>query len=275
MTQLAVSPNGEQLLLTLTEKFGGDNGFTLIKLSGHAVTSTRAVALPRTTLTTAWSRSERHVLVTTFDGAHSELLRIDVESGAKTLLYRSAFKMGLPLEIEDDHHVFLETYKPGEDYSRWQRLKGGVKTLFSEEVYTGGATLNHVQRSLFFLEPRNPPLLRVFEGQVPAEVPALIDASTWAIRCSDTKPAVCVRMHVFFNPLGQTYATLDVSTAARRCRIGDRWGDVRELRISSDGSTVVFHAPLQTDDTGPRSLFIVKPNDSCATEQINLPVTKS
>lgn len=88
--------------------------------------------------------------------------------------------------------------------------------------YSLGAPLNHIQGSLVTLEPRNPAIFQVFQEQLPKGLSALIE----------------------------------ILNGKRRCDIGARWLDEREISISRDGSTLVFHAALTHVD-GPRSLYIV------------------
>ena len=63
---------------------------------------------------------------------------------------------------------------------------------------------------------------------------------------------------------------MEIFNGNRRCDIGGRWVNLRELNISRDGRTVVFHAAL-TDVSGPRAIYVVKnDNGGCAPLQINI-----
>ena len=272
-TELALSPNGQQLLVSWREKASKTQA-KLLTLSGKTVTAVRDVSLPADTYTTAWSRSDHNVLVTTLHNDASELLRIDLRGDVRTVLHKSASRMRFPLEVGEDNYVFLEANEPGGRYSHWQRLQSGQKILLNDKSYSMAAPLDHVQGSLFTLEPRNPAIFRVFQGQLPMGLSALIDASTWTITCADKSPLTCVRTHVYFDPSGRTFGTMEIFNGSRRCDIGGRWLDVREIQVSRDGSTVVFHAPL-TNVSGPRAIYVVNnDNVDCSPVQINIQGSK-
>ena len=266
-TEMALSPNGKRLLVSWRESAKKTQG-KLLTLSGKTVASVRDVTLPADTFTTAWSRSEDHVLVTTRNDEGSELLRIDLNADVPTLLYKSASVMRFPLEVSDGNYVFLEGMKPGEVSSQWRLLQGGQKTLFNDKLYGLAAPLDQVQGSVFLLEPTL--TFRVFQGKLPAGLQALVDPSTWVIRCADKTPLTCVRTHLYFGPTGQSFGTMEIFNGGRRCGISGRWLDEREVQISRDGSTVVFHAAI-ADVDGPRAIYIVK-NDGldCTPEQFKI-----
>ncbi len=271
-TEMALSPNGKRLLVSWRESANKTQG-KLLTLSGKTVASVRDVTLPADTFTTAWSRSEDHVLVTTRNDEGSELLRIDLNADVPTLLYKSASVMRFPLEVSDGNYVFLEGVEPGERTSQWRRLQGGKKSLYNDMLYGLAAPLDQVQGSVFLLEPTL--RFRVFQGKLPAGLQALVDPSTWVIRCADKSPLTCVRTHNHYDPDGRTFGTMEIFNGTRRCDVGGRWLDERKIHFSRDGRTLVFHAAI-TDTDGPRAIYIVK-NDGldCTPEQFRIQGSKS
>lgn len=270
-TLLALSPNGQQLLVSWPQKADKTQA-RLLTLHGNTVTSARDVPLPDDTFSTAWSRTDHHVLVTTRNPKGSELLRIDLRTNERATLYKSAALMRYPLEVGEGHYVFLEANKPGDRYNQWQQLQGGQKTLLNDKIYSLAAPLNQVQGALILLEPSL--TFRAFQGTLPAGLRELIDPSTWVIRCADINPLTCVRTHNHFDPSGRSFGTMEIFNGSHRCDIGGRWLDDREIRISRDGRTVVFHAAV-TDVNGPRAIYIVNnDNVDCSPVQINIQGSK-
>lgn len=258
-TELALSPDGRQLLVSW-RKSAKSTQAKLLTLSGGDVTAARDISLPGTTHTTAWARSERQVLVTTWSREGSELLKIDLDDAVPTVLYKSSSRLRFPLELAEGHYVVLESTEPGGRYSRWQRLQDGHKTLLNDTVYSLAAPLEHRGGSLYVLEPRSPPIFRVLHGKLPAGLQQLIVPTTWTIKCAETQPLVCVQTHNHFGPDGATFGTMEVINGGRRCKVPGRWLDEREISVSRDGSTAVFHAPVSSIG-GPRAIYILKIND--------------
>lgn len=265
---LALSPNGQQLLVSWRDG-SNQTQAKLLTLSGSTATAVRDVPLPEGTNSTAWGRREHQLLVTAVSPSGAgDLLRVDLQKGEQTVLHKSAAWMRYPLEVAEDTYVFLEGKAPQDRFSQWRKLQGGNKTLLSEQVYSMAAPLDQVRDAVFLLEPRTPPFFRVFQGALPTGLSSLIDAKTWVVRCAEAAQLTCVQTRNHFNTYGQTFGTMELISGDRRCAIGDRWLDEREIRISRDGGTVVFHAATSSID-GPRSIFVVKNDTNCLPEQIN------
>lgn len=64
-TELALTPDGRQLLVSWRDKTGKTRA-KLLTLSGSTVSARRDVPLPADTHTVAWGRTDHHVLVTTW-----------------------------------------------------------------------------------------------------------------------------------------------------------------------------------------------------------------
>lgn len=255
-TQLAISPSGKQLLVSWREGSKATRA-KLITLADGAVQSMRDVPLPADTFMTRWSRSEDQVLVINWAKDKSELLRVDVQTNARTVLYTSAAILRFPIEVGDGAYVFLEGTAPGVGLSRWQRLEAGNKTVLSDQVYTMAAPLQQVQGSLHLMDPTK--RYTVFEGQLPAGLRELINASTWSITCADKVPLTCVRSHLYMPRDGGSFGTEEIFNGAKRCDVAGRWVDTRELQFSRHGTAVVFHAALEKHG-GPRAIYVI-PND--------------
>lgn len=268
-TLLALSPSGKNLVASWPQS-SSSRTTRLFTLSGAAVVATRDMALPPDTFTTAFARGDDELLVTTLNGDASELVRVDLQRGdERTSLYRSPAMLRFPLQVEAEHYVFLEANRPGDRFSRWQRLRGGEKSLLSDKNYGLGAPLEHVHGALFQLEPRNPPEFRVFEGRLPDGLQAIVDPATWVVTCSDTRPLICARMHLRYSSSGQTFQTLQIFNGTRRCDVPGQWRELREMRISRDGRTLVFHAAVPGVEA-PRAIYAIDNNSGCTPVQIDI-----
>lgn len=268
--QLALSPSGQRLLVTWPGKAPRAEA-RLLTFSGKTVASIRTVPLPDDTFNIAYGRSEDHLVVTTLNRQQaSALVRIDLQSDARTVLYTGAARMGFPLELGDDEHVFLEATQPGGRFGLWRRLQGRQKTLLHEQIYGRATQLDHVQGTLFLNHPTKPLSFQALQGSLPAGLQGLVDASTFMIHCADKDPLTCVRSHLFFGPTGQSFGTMEIFSGKRRCKVSGQWMDEREMLISRDGSAVVFHAPIGGRD-GPRAIYRVRnEGGSCTAEQVQL-----
>jgi hypothetical protein len=269
-TQLALSPNGSRLLVSWWDsekKFHAK----LVELNGKEVSSAREITLPSHTFTTAFGKGNDRLLVTTLDKSASELFKIDLKKdGAKdvaTLIYKSPFMMRYPLEVSDGNYVFLEAQSLGDRYSHWKRFQNGEKTLLNSRPFSLAAPLTVIDEGLFLLVPSTPPSFFSLQGTVPAALNGMVDSSTFQIECADRNPLACVRTNIHFDP---TYSTMEILNGQQRCNIDGRWIDYRELYISRDGSTLVFHAAL-TELDGPRAIYIVKNiNLNCSANAISV-----
>lgn len=271
-TELALSPNGQQLLVSWRDQSDKPQA-KLLALSGTTVTAMRDVSLPGDTFTTSWGRSDHDVVLTTWNGNSSELLRVDLRGDVRTVVYKSALRMRFPLEVAADNHVFLEATEVGGRYSQWQRLQGGQRSLLDTKIYSLAAPLDHVQDSLFLLEPSLS--FRGFQGKLPAGLRELVTPSTFVIRCADISPLTCVRTHLLFGPSGRSFGTMEIVNDGRACAIGGQWVDERSLLVARDGRTVVFHA-APGDPYGPRAIYVVKnDNGECLPVQIKIAGGKS
>jgi len=195
--------------------------------------------------------------VTTRNGAASDLVRVDLQGGVQTVIYSSPSLMRFPRELAEGKYVFLEASEPGGRFSRWQKLEAGAKKQLNERPYSLAAPLQYSRGALFLLEPTQPPSFRVMEGTLPASLPGLVDPSTYAFKCADDEALTCLRMDVHFDAFGQTVVNMYVLAGRQRCEISRKWGaDVRELAVSRDGSTVVFHAPADVAKK-VRAIYVV------------------
>ena len=252
-TLLALSPDGTQLLVAGPEGATATRG-RLLELSRNGVASTRNVPLPQDTFTMAWSRSPTDVLLTTRSPDQGgELLRLDVATGARRVVHQSSSMLRFPIETQAGVYAVLEARKPGDRYSQWQRISAQGKTLLNDKFYSLAAPLEQVNGSLHLLEPTRQ--FRVFEGRLPQGMAGLVTDTTWTLNCADKLPLTCVRRHVFMPPEGGAYATIEIVQGGRRCAVGERWIDAREVQISRDGSTVVFHGGPERG--APRAVYAV------------------
>ena len=265
-TQLSLSPSGKRLLVSWYDKSSKLHA-KLVELHGAEVAASREIALPPYTFTTAFSRTDEQILVTTLNKDSNALLKINLEKGESSVIYKSALMLRFPLEVSDDNYVFLEAEDATTGYNRWQRYQHGQKTLLNKKIYNAAAPLNVVDGALFLLEPWTPPAFRNIYGVLPKGISALVDGSTFNIECADRTPLTCLRDHIHFDP---TYGTMDLFNGQHRCDIAGRWIDSRELRISRDGSTIVFHAAIDKID-GARAIYIIKNvNLGCAVVPISI-----
>jgi hypothetical protein len=257
-TQLALSADGRQLLVTSQDRNG--TRARLLTIADRAVVSARDVAVPAATFTVAFGRMDDHIIVTTRNGAASDLVRVNLEAGTQTLIYSSASLMRFPREIAEGKYVFLEANEPGGRFSRWQKLESGTKKLLNDRPYSLATPMQHAREALFLLEPTRPPSFRVFEGALPAGIASLVQPSTYAFKCADDDPLTCLRMDVHFDPTGRPVVIIYALTGGRQCEISGQWGtDVRELAISRDGTTIVFHAPIDAAKK-VRAIYVARNN---------------
>lgn len=269
-SQLALSPSGQRLLVTWKDSSSKTEA-RLLTLKDSTVTAMRSLPLPEDTFNVAYGLTEDHVIVTTLDKQlASTLVRIDLKGDQRTVLHSSAARMGFPLEIANDHYMFLEATEPGGRFGKWKRLLGQTKTVLSDQLYSRAAPLSHVKDAVFLLEPTQPPSFHVFQGSLPAPLTKLVDPSTFVIRCADNDPLSCVRTHLLFGPDGQSFATMEIFNGNRRCDVNGKWIDAYEVRLSRDGSTLVFLAAMR-DFNGPRGIYVVNnKGGTCAPEQIQI-----
>lgn len=278
-TQLAISPNGSRLLVSWNDRSGKLHA-KLVELKGSDVASTRDIALPEDTLTTAFAKSNEQLLLTTWDKKSSSLLKINLGKDNSELIYKSQFLMRFPLEVSEGNYVFLEGRDAENRFSHWQRYQQGQKNLLNNKSYSMASDLNVVGDALFLLEPWMPPAFRNLYGALPVGLSVLIDKTTFNIKCADHNPLICLRTHLLFEKIrindgakeidGFSYATMEVINDQHRCGIAGHWIDSREINISRDGNTVVFHVAIENRD-GPRAIYIVKNTDiGCAVNAISI-----
>lgn len=280
-TQLALSPNGQRLLVTwidTSEKFHA----RLVELDGAKVVSVREIALPKNTFTTAFSNNNDQLLLTTLEGRASELYQYDLHHGKLSLIYKSKNKLRFPLEVKDDDYVFLEGQDPDNQSNQWQRYRLQQKTLLNNKNYRAAAPLGVIDGALFILEPWSPPAFRNLSGDLPKGLSALIDNTTFWISCADATSLICLRSHLLYTKEiihykdstkeidGSSYSTKEIFNGKARCDIPGRWLDSSENQISRNGSTVVFHAAIGTH-SGPRAIYVVKNEGAnCVANLISL-----
>lgn len=263
-TQLALSPNGKRLVVSWYDQKKKLHA-KLVELNGAAVASMRDIALPPSTFTTEFANNNEQLLATTNINGASELIKISIDSDAQTLIYKSAFTLRFPLEISDGSYVFLEgePAKDGDPANRWkywQKYQNDRKIRLNDQPFGMAAPLNVIGDSLFVFTPARTFL--AIQGTVPERLLLLIRSDTWDITCADKTALTCIHNAVRYES-GRYLATISIFNDQHRCNIVGKWLDIRQLEISRDGSTVVFHAALQ-ELNGPRAIYVVKnTNISC------------
>lgn len=268
-TQLALSPNGNRLVVSWYDQKKKLHA-KLVELNGAKVASMRDITLPPSTFTTEFANNNEQLLVTTNVNGASELIKISIDSGAQTMIYKSAFTVRFPMEISDGSYVFLEgaPAKDGDPANRWkywQKYQNERKSRLNDQPFGMAAPLNMIGDSLFVFTP-----IRTFlaiQGTVPEQLLPLIRSDTWDITCADKNPLTCIHDALSYES-GRYLATISIFNGQHRCNIAGKWLDIRQLEISRDGSTVVFHAALQELD-GPRAIYAVtNANATCLTNTI-------
>jgi hypothetical protein len=96
-TQLAISPNGNRLLISWNDSSGKLHA-RLAELNGTVVASERDISLPEDTLTTSFGNSNDYVLLTTWNKKNSSLIKINLGKDDPEIIYKSDFLMRFPLE---------------------------------------------------------------------------------------------------------------------------------------------------------------------------------
>lgn len=253
-TQLAISPNGQRLLVSWNDSNKKLHA-KLLELSGNEVTSVHELSLPPNTYTTAFGKNNEQILLTTIERGKSGLFRFNIDNKQMNLIYKSERILRFPLEVTDGNYIFLEGTDPDSRMNQWQRFQGGQKTLLNPKIYNSATRANVVNSAVFILEPWSPPAFRNLDGTLPKGLSQLIDSTTFNIVCADKSPLICVRDHLFFD--GPSYGTMEIFNGKERCDISGRWVDSSELQISRDGSAVVFHAAIEKH-SGPRAIYFIK-----------------
>lgn len=265
-TQLALSPNGQRLLVSWNDSSRKLHA-KLLDLKGSEVATTREVALPPNTLTTAFANNNEQILVTTWNKQVNQLLKINLRDDSARLIYQSPYNLRFPLEVSDENYVFLEGQDTESRNNLWQRYQHGQKTILNYKNYNAAAPLNVVNDALFILEPWSPPAFRNLSGELPQGLSALVDKTTFGIQCADRSPLTCLRDHLYYGDQG-SYSTMEILNGKQRCEIAGRWIDSREVQISRDGNSVVFHAAMLKHG-GTRAIYFIKnTGQSCNASSI-------
>ncbi|MDO8651110.1 MAG: hypothetical protein Q7R66_02845 [Undibacterium sp.] len=254
-TQLALSPNGQRVLVSWNDSSRKLHA-KLLDLKGSEVATTREVALPPNTLTTAFANNNEQILVTTWDKQVNQLLKINLSDDSARLIYQSRYNLRFPLEVSDENYVFLEGQDTENRNNLWQRYQHGLKTILNYKNYNSAAPLNVVKDALFILEPWSPPAFRNLSGELPQGLRALVDKTTFDIQCADRSPLTCLRKNLYYGDQG-SYSTMEILNGKQRCEIAGRWIDSSEVLISRDGSSVVFHAAI-LEHGGTRAIYFIK-----------------
>lgn len=264
-TQLALSPNGQRLLVSWNDSNQKLHA-KLLELNGSEITSTRDIALPPQTFTTAFANNNEQILLTTIENNASELLTLNLRDNQLQLIYKSERILRFPLEVADGNYLFLEGTDPISRTNQWQRYQAGKKTLLNPKNYNSATRADVVNGAVFILEPWSPPAFRNLDGTLPKGLSQLIDSTTFNIVCADKSPLICVRKHLLFD--GPSYGTMEIFNGKERCDISGRWVDSSELQISRDGSAVVFHAAIEKH-SGPRAIYFIKnENGKCLAHRL-------
>lgn len=265
-TRLAISPNGQRLVVVWGDGSNASFG-KLLELQGSTVASGRSIVLPEKTKHIAFSSTNDQLIAVTFDQHSSELFKIDLHTNQRELIYKSQFQLGFPLEVSDGNHVFLES--DGVSSSTWKRYRNGKKTQLSQETFRGASPLSVLGESLFLSVPTSPVSFLAIHGEVPEQAKAMLDKSTFFAMCADRNPLVCLRtnMHVVNDRHGYYALTMTIFNGQKRCRVNGNWIDPREVVISRDGSTIVFH-DVVPDSNGQRAIYVIKNNTDCSVQKI-------
>lgn len=271
-TQLAISPNGSRLLVSWNDSSGKLHA-RLAELNGTAVVSERDINLPEDTLTTSFGNSNDYVLLTTWNKKNSSLIKINLGKDDPEIIYKSDFLLRFPLEVSSGNYVFLEGSDPKSRTNHWRRYQNGQRTLLNDQNYGMADILNVVGDALFILEPSLN--FRNIHGTLPAGLSELVVKETFNIKCADRNPLICVRQKIHTdNGESSYFETLTLINDSRRCEISGNWLDQNELRISRNGSTVVFHAAINKRD-GPRAIYVAKnQNHNCPINPVSIKGSK-
>ncbi len=268
-TQLAISPDGNRLVVSWNGRSGKLTA-KLIELKGDQVTSSRELALPPNTYTTAFAHNNNELLITTLENKKSELLKVNLNSNETKQIYKSSFNLRFPLEVSDENYVFLEGQDTDSITNSWQRFQNGQKSLLNPKNYGLASRLDVVGDALFILEPWTPPAFRNIHGNLPKGLRSLVNKTTFSIECADKNPLVCARTHLGSTDDGRYFSTIEILDGSQRCDVVGRWIDAREVVISRNGTTVAFHAAIE-DHGGPRALHIIKNVDAlCLIKSISI-----
>lgn len=266
--QLAISPDGTRLFEFWNDHQGVPHG-RLLELDGHVVTSRRELRLPSNLWSIAFTEDNQHLLVTTREQGRGELLKVHLTSGQQTSLYKNQFGLAFAKETRQGDHVFLESDGKA---STWKRLRNGqVQQLSLQSFIRRGAPISAVGVNLFQTVPTSPTSFLTVHGKVPSGITQLLTPSTFLVRCADGEPWICVRDELLtVNDRNSYYAAgLSLFNGPRkRCDVAGRV-DLMELSISSDGSTVAFHAAIEKLG-GERAIYVIKNDAECRAQQISL-----
>jgi len=265
-TKLAVSADGNRVLVSWNEQSGKLKA-RLVELKGNTVASITPIELPQETYTTAFSRDGEKLLLTT---TTNQLLKVHVRTGEVETLYKSPVRLRFPLEMNDSDYVFLEGQGGQGNFSYWQRLKNNEKTQLNDFGYGRSTELSQVRNALFLLEPWTPPRFRAIHGNLPAGLTALVESDTFLIRCADRLPLVCLHSRLWTEKPNRFYYAMEIINGKQVCKIPGEWIAPSSLMISRDGSTVVFHVPLERHD-GPRAIYFVRNTQGgCTVNEIQI-----
>ncbi|MFZ6750663.1 hypothetical protein [Undibacterium sp. Ren11W] len=265
-TQLALSPNGQRLLVSWNDSSGKLHA-KLLDLKGSEVATIREVALPPNTLSTTFANNNAQILVTTWDKQVNQLLKINLSDDSARLIYQSPYNLRFPLEVSDENYVFLEGQDAKNSINLWQRFQHSEKTILNGMSYRSATRVNVIKDAVFIIEPWTPPAFRNLAGELPQGLSALVDKTTFDIRCADRSPLTCLRKHLYYGDQG-SYSTMEILNGKQRCEIAGRWIDSRGVLISRDGSSVVFHAAMLRHG-GTRAIYFIKnTGQSCTASSI-------
>jgi hypothetical protein len=268
-TQLAISPDGKRLFAFWNDHQGAPHG-RLLELDGAVVTSRRELLVPSNLRSIEFTEDNQHLLVTTHEQGRGELLKVHLTSGHRTSLYKNQFGLAFAKETRQGDHVFLESDGKA---STWKRLRHGqVRQLSLQPFLRRGAPISAVGGNLFQTVPTSPTSFLTVHGNVPSGINQLLTPSTFVMRCADGDPWVCVRTELFTVNDRNSYYAAGLSLFNRprkRCDVAGRWVDLVNLSVSSDGSTVAFHAAIEKLG-GERAIYVIKNDAKCRAQQISL-----
>ena len=269
-TQLAIAPDGTRLFASWIDHQGAPQG-RLLELDGTVVMSRRELPLPANLWSIAFTEDNQHLLVATRDEqGRGELLKVHLTLGQRTSLYKNQFGLAFAKETRQGDHVFLESDGKA---STWKRLREGrVSQLSLQPFLRRGAPISAVGSNLFQTVPTSPTSFLTVHGNVPQGITQLLTPSTFLMRCAGGAPWVCVRDELLVANDQNSYyaAALSLFNGPRkRCDVAGRWVDLMDLSISSDGSTIAFHAAIDKLG-GERAIYVIKNDAECRAQRLSL-----
>ncbi|MFM9928404.1 hypothetical protein VLK31_35925 [Variovorax sp. H27-G14] len=252
-TKLSISPSGDKILITYGLKSENPMAF-MVDRRNEKFVSKPFGPVNKNLRYLGFSSNDENLLEVSRDQNITTLNRLNIETGQRELIYREGRDIWMPKEIGPDDYAYFQALEKIPTQGVWVRQQGMTQKVLFAVPDRFSSRLNLTEDSLYVMNWTSPRSFLGLAGKVPPTAEKFASSpNVWEINCSNSVPLQCSIDKLSGTKSG--YLTvIEITKGLQTCTVPGQWFEMRELKISDNGSHVIFHAQIPGRN-GLRSIY--------------------